>query len=69
MSAPPDAIRRAGLCATCRHARAIRSAKGSEFWLCQRSLTEPGRFAKYPRLPMLRCAGAEPLATPASENQ
>jgi hypothetical protein len=65
----PDVIRRAGLCATCRHARSIRSAKGSEFWLCQRSTSEPARFAKYPRLPMLRCAGAEPITTATTENQ
>lgn len=50
---------RAGLCAACRHARAIVSAKGSEFWLCERSKTEPARFAKYPRLPVLRCEGFE----------
>jgi hypothetical protein len=29
------------------------------FWLCARSADDP-RFAKYPRLPVLRCPGFEP---------
>lgn len=47
-----------GLCADCRHARLIHSSRGSTFYLCQLSETDP-RFAKYPRLPMLQCAGYE----------
>ena len=54
-----ERLRRIGLCASCRHARTIRSSKGSEFWLCERSTTEPERFRKYPPLPVLRCAGYE----------
>jgi hypothetical protein len=46
----------AGLCATCRHARRVDSARGSRFWLCARSADDP-RFAKYPRLPVLQCPG------------
>ena len=46
----------AGLCATCRHARDITSARGSRFVLCGLSATDP-RFPKYPRLPVLSCAG------------
>jgi hypothetical protein len=42
----------AGLCAACVHARQIASARGSTFWLCQRS-------AEDPRLPVLHCAGYE----------
>ncbi|HEY3495926.1 MAG TPA: hypothetical protein VGK73_14610 [Polyangiaceae bacterium] len=38
----------------------VRSAKGSEFWLCERSRTEPERFPKYPRLPVRSCSGYEP---------
>jgi hypothetical protein len=45
-----------GLCAACRHARVIRSVRGSTFYLCQLAETDP-RFAKYPRLPVLRCTG------------
>jgi len=52
-----DEVLRVGLCTACRHARRIVSAKGSSFWLCQRAVTEPERFAKYPRLPVSRCSG------------
>jgi hypothetical protein len=49
---------RVGLCLTCIHMRRIESARGSTFYLCQRSMTEP-EFPKYPRLPVLRCQGYE----------
>jgi hypothetical protein len=45
-----------GLCAACVHARPIVSAKGSTFWLCGLSAIDP-RFVRYPRLPVLACAG------------
>ena len=48
-----------GLCTDCRHARVIHSSRGSTFYLCQLSETDP-HFAKYPRLPVLRCIGYEP---------
>lgn len=48
----------AGLCASCRHARRIRNRRGSTFFLCGRSRTDD-RFARYPRLPVLRCVGHE----------
>jgi hypothetical protein len=56
--ASTDLERRAriGLCLDCVHARTILSAKGSEFWLCERAKTDP-RFKKYPPLPVLRCLG------------
>jgi hypothetical protein len=54
----------AGLCTACAHARRIASARGSTFWLCERSADDP-RFAKYPRLPVVRCAGYEPNETHA----
>ena len=47
-----------GLCATCRHAKIVTSARGSAFYLCQRSLTDE-RFPRYPRLPVLACVGYE----------
>ena len=47
-----------GLCADCRHARPVESSRGSRFWLCELSFSDP-RFPKYPRLPVLRCAGYE----------
>ena len=49
----------AGLCTTCVHARVITSSKGSAFYLCQLSFTDP-RFARYPRLPVLACGGYQP---------
>ena len=46
----------AGLCADCCHMQRVESARGSIFYLCRLSATDP-EFAKYPRLPMLRCPG------------
>jgi hypothetical protein len=46
----------AGLCDSCRHQRVIRNTRGSSFSLCERSRSEPA-YPKYPRLPVLRCAG------------
>jgi hypothetical protein len=45
-----------GLCASCRFARRVHSAKGSEFILCGRSESDPA-YPRYPRLPVERCAG------------
>ena len=47
-----------GLCATCRHARVVRSSRGGTFYLCRLAETD-ARFSRYPRLPVLRCAGYE----------
>jgi len=52
---PPE-----GLCASCRHRREVRNTRGSRFTLCRRSVDQPERFARYPRLPVLRCDGWEP---------
>ena len=46
----------AGLCATCAHQKIVTSDKGSEFSRCvlaDKNLS----YAKYPRLPVVRCAG------------
>ncbi len=51
-----DAAIPAGLCADCLHARRIESERGSVFVMCQLSATD-ANFAKYPRLPVLSCAG------------
>jgi len=48
----------AGLCLRCRHVRTVRSDRGSIFYLCRRSLTDPG-YPQYPRLPVLFCRGYE----------
>jgi hypothetical protein len=47
-----------GLCQDCIHARRIESDRGSVFVMCQLALSD-GRFKKYPRLPVLSCAGYE----------
>jgi hypothetical protein len=47
-----------GLCADWAHARAITTEKGSTFLQCRLSFSD-SRFAKYPRLPVLRCSGYE----------
>jgi hypothetical protein len=44
--------------------RALRSARGSEFYLCKRA-EHDARFAKYPRLPVLECPGYEAQGTSA----
>ena len=55
-----------GLCARCVHARTVPSARAT-YWLCEMSFTDP-RFPKYPRLPVLSCAGFTPkAATPEND--
>ena len=58
MSDRADADAAVGLCASCRWARVQETARGSRFWRCTRADDDP-RFARYPRLPVLRCAGYE----------
>lgn len=57
---PADDCERArvGLCFVCRQARRIGSDRGSVFYFCERSQTDPG-FEKYPRLPVTSCPGFE----------
>jgi hypothetical protein len=55
----PDKERaRAGLCSDCRNMRRVESDRGSIFYMCDLSSTDP-RFAKYPRLPVVECSGYE----------
>jgi hypothetical protein len=54
-----------GLCRACRHVRVINSGRGSTFYLCRLAERDP-RFPKYPRLPVLACAGYEPSPVPCS---
>jgi len=51
-----------GLCATCVNSRVVRGAH-SRFWMCELSRTDP-RFPRYPRLPVIRCAGYQPSPDP-----
>jgi hypothetical protein len=57
-SLPDPLPGRVGLCADCQFMRQIESDRGSVFYQCQLSATDP-RFPKYPRLPVLRCSGYE----------
>lgn len=50
---------RIGLCLDCTHARRLESDRGSEFYFCGLSATDP-RFPKYPRLPVFHCTGYAP---------
>ena len=52
-----------GLCADCEFMRKIQSDRGSVFYQCRLSATNP-KFPKYPRLPVLTCEGYRP--TPAN---
>jgi hypothetical protein len=47
---------RAGLCATCAHARTVVSSKQSTFVRCALADSDPA-FARYPSLPVVACAG------------
>jgi len=49
---------RAGLCDSCAHQRIVRNTRGSVFSLCERSRSDPA-YPRYPRLPVLECAGWE----------
>lgn len=56
-----------GLCRACVHAQRVTSTKGSLFYLCRLSSTDP-RFPRYPVLPVRRCTGFEPaLESPRPE--
>lgn len=55
---PRPARAGAGLCETCTHHRLVPNTRGSVFWLCERSRTEPA-YPRYPRLPVLECGGYE----------
>ncbi len=63
-----DETERVGLCAACRHARLVGSDRGSVFYFCKRSETDP-KFPKYPALPVLECPGYEPKLEPHCERQ
>jgi hypothetical protein len=55
-----------GLCGRCAHVQAIATDRGSTFFLCRLSAVDP-RFPKYPRLPVLVCAGfRQDTGTPAT---
>lgn len=58
MSSIFSETKRVGLCLSCQHVRLVRTDRGSIFYQCQRSATDPS-YPKYPRLPVLQCRGYE----------
>lgn len=52
----------AGLCENCRHVKRLVNNRGSVFYMCEKSASDP-RFPRYPRLPVLRCSGFEKIQT------
>jgi hypothetical protein len=56
----------AGLCARCVHTQIVTSARGSRFYLCRLSISDP-RFPRYPPLPVLACPGFSAEPDTASE--
>lgn len=61
-----DAI---GLCKNCGHGRVISNDRGSTFYLCALAEKNPD-FPRYPRLPVLACAGYERrIAAEPSQNK
>ncbi len=53
-----------GLCETCRFHTIVATKRGREFHLCELSKSDSS-YPKYPRLPVLHCAGY----TPADETK
>ncbi len=62
---PADPSPEHGLCASCRHARFVANDRGGRFVLCERSRSDAS-FPRYPRLPVLACAGYEPASVRAT---
>ena len=55
-----------GLCQTCRHAATVGNDRGSVFYRCELSKTDP-RFPRYPPLPVVRCIGYDEKACTRSD--
>ena len=54
-----------GLCGTCQHVKRTTTRRGSVFYLCLLSRTDPS-FRQYPPLPVRQCPGyvPQPAGTP-----
>ena len=60
---PPPA---AGLCARCANVQIVVSGRGSTFYLCRLSASDP-RYPRYPPIPVLACAGFRAQAAPPGD--
>jgi hypothetical protein len=49
----------AGLCNLCAHQKLVGNTRGSTFSMCLLSRERP-EFPKYPRVPVVQCAGFAP---------
>jgi hypothetical protein len=58
-----DDAPRSSLCPRCAHVQIVVSGKGSTFYLCRRSRTDP-LYPKYPAQPVAFCPGYEKLVSP-----
>ena len=47
-----------GLCPYCVNVKVIANDRGSRFYLCRLSISDP-RFPKYPPQPVIACSGFE----------
>jgi len=65
-SAPSLDDEKAGLCRSCLYVRRVQTSRSSTFYLCRRSEEDPA-YARYPRLPVIRCAGFEPNPDPSGK--
>jgi hypothetical protein len=54
--AGPVPVKAFGLCASCRHARVQRGARGNAFLRCGLAESD-ARFTRYPRVPVRACPG------------
>jgi hypothetical protein len=54
-----------GLCASCLHQYLVHTTRGSTFSRCERSKVDAA-YPKYPRLPVLQCAGWEARGGPGA---
>lgn len=56
-----------GLCDSCVHQQLVPNTRGSVFSLCLRSRADKS-YPRYPRLPILDCAGHEPREPSGNES-
>lgn len=50
-----------GLCRTCQHAKLNQTRRGTVYLRCTRAAWDES-LPRYPRLPVIQCAGYEPAA-------
>jgi hypothetical protein len=56
----------AGLCEGCRHARVNQTRRGPSYLRCLLASVDAA-YPRYPRLPVLRCAGYAPASSRSAD--